>query len=326
MKSLSLLFFLPTLACGQMLGNDDITPWFTKGGALPETILNSRSVVFYSPNLTTAELNIIHENFAQTGIDAVAYFETDRVFGGEDIELAFYNYFTSREIGCLVIVQKRKEEYQLLISPFTSKENVIEKGQPAWSIEDKSLKEILRQVYSTALNSFKKQNLLISDAPETDLTINVIIGRRTEAFASDLKVDKLAVQKFGDPALDAELAEIMKAYPLKYELVSNSISEPDLRKQGFHYILRFVNCRGPVAKQLLGYDVNKAETAIVSITTVDGLVQVKTIPSDVPIYKFYTRQIEFNNVHLGTRWDADTTWQQALKNFIEGMKRELRVN
>ena len=32
------------------------------------------------------------------------------------------------------------------------------------------------------------------------------------------------------------------------------------------------------------------------------------------------------NVYFGTKWDADTTWQQALLNQIRGMNAELRLN
>lgn len=327
MKLIALLVVAPLLVFGQAnQGVSGISARLKTGSALPEKILSTRSVVLYSPNLSGKEINDVHESLARTGIDAVAYFETDKVFAGADVELAFSEYIPSREIGCFVIIQKGQSACQVMVTNFSGNKNLIDTDQAAWSVEDRSLKEALRVLYSTALNTYKRQNMLIGDAPETDLTINVITGRRTEAFASDLKVDKLAVQKFGDENLDRELEAIMKAYPFKYGLVENTIPEFDLRKQGFFYILRFVNTRGPVAKRLLGYDVSRAETAIVSITYTNDVVQVKTIPSDIPVYKFYTRQIEFNNVHLGTKWDADVTWQQALRNFISGFKKEMGVN
>ena len=326
MKLIYLFVIAPLFVFGQIFhSNNDIAARFKTGAPLPDKILSTRSVVLYSSNLSEKEVSDIHESLSRTGIDAVAYFEIDKVFAGADVELAFSNYFPSREIVCVVIVQKGKEAYKVLVSTLNNNKNLIDDDQPAWSTEDKSLNEALRVLYSTALNTYKRQNMLIGDAPETDLVINVISGRRTEAFASDLKIDKLAVQKFGDENLDHELETIMKAYPFKYGLVENTISEPDLRKQGYFYILRFVNTRGQIAKQLLGYDVSKAETAIVSIAFANDMVQVKTISSDVPVFKFYTRQIEFNNVHLGTKWDADVTWQQALVNFISGFKREMGI-
>jgi hypothetical protein len=296
------------------------------GGALPEKILNGRTVVLYSPAIRQQEIPEIHDGLVQAGIDIVAYFETDRVLAGYDAELAFAKYFAIREVVNLVIVDKAASFYTVSILPVPPKKDQVDLSQPAWQVSDASLKEALRQVYSTALNTYKRQNMLIIDVPETELQVNIIEGRRTEAYASDLRVDRLAVQKTGDEETDRQLEEIMKTYPYKYALVDPSIPELDLRKQGYFYILRFVHARGPIAKQLLGYEMTIGATAIASVTFDDGAEKVKTIPADRPVYKFYFRQIEFNNVYLGTRWDADTTWQQSMQNFIAGFRKEMRVN
>jgi hypothetical protein len=315
---------LASLALNAEVQSQSITGQLQTGGSLPEKILNGRSVVLYSPLFTTKEINDLHAGLMRSGIDAVAYFEADRVFAGPDVEDAFSKYFSTREIECLVICDKLENNYAITITPFNAKAGFVEPGQRAWSTSDAYLKEALRQLYSQALNTYKKENLLISEVPELNLSVNVITARRTEAFATDLKVDGLAVQKFGDER-DAELEEIMKAYPFKYKLVDAGIPEPELRKQGLFYILRFVHSRGPVAKALLGYEVREGETALVSVTYENGVERVKTIPAEIPVYKFYFRQIEFNNVFLGTRWDADVSWQKGLQNFITGFKRELRI-
>ncbi len=294
------------------------------GGPLPEKIMSGRSVVLYSPLLTKKEIDDLHAGLVRSGIDAVVYFEIDRVFAGSDVEDAFNKYFSTREIECLVICDKQENKYSVTITPFNAKAGFVEPGQSAWSTSDAYLKEALMQLYSQALNTYKKENLLISEVPELNLSVNVFTARRTEAFATDLKVDGLAVQKFGDDR-DAELEEIMKSYPFKYKLVDADIPEPELRKQGLFYILRFVHSRGPTAKALLGYEVREGETALVSVTYDNGVERVKTIPAETPVYKFYFRQIEFNNVFLGTKWDADVSWQKGLQNFIMGFKRELRI-
>lgn len=325
MKLIVAVLFCPILIFAQLNLDNTISNRLEPGSVLPEKILDGRSVVFYDPGLSPTEIQSTHESLVKTGIDALAYFEADNPLAGYDTEIAFLKYFITREISCFVVVEKKEHVYRIWVTDFKGENNLVRQGQPAWSAEDPSLQEVLKTLYRTALNTFKKKNMLINDAPETDLTINVITGRRTEAFASDLKVDKLAVQKFGVDELDKELEEIMKSYPYKYALVDNSIPELDLKKQGYFYILRFVHTRSPAARNLLGYD-NNAQTAIASIVYGNDMVQVKTIPSDVPIFKFYTRQIEFNNVFLGTKWDADTTWQRALVNFISGLKKEMGVN
>lgn len=324
MKSTMFFVFVSFLASAQV-GNRTAFDNLTPNAPLPEKLLSTRSAVIYDPALTQKEIDEIHAGLMKAGVDAVVYFETDRVFAGPDVTAAFSQYFVNREINCLVIVSKVNNVYHLKVTTFNGKPTFVEPGQPAWTASDAYLKEPLRMLYSTAVGSYKKENLLISERPEMRLPVNVLTARRTEAFATDLKVDRLAVQKFGDER-DAELEEIMKLYPFKYSLVEASVPEQELRKQGMFYILRFVHSRGPVAKELLGYEIREAETALVSVTYPNGAEQLKTIPAETPVYKFYTRQLEFNNVFLGTKWDADTTWQQALHNFIVGFRRELRID
>jgi len=78
--------------------------------------------------------------------------------------------------------------------------------------------------------------------------------------------------------------------------------------------------------ELLGYDMSKGESALVSVTYPDNAsAQLKNIPADQPVYKFYFRHIDSGDVFLGTKWDADLTWQQALKNQLKGFKIEFKI-
>src|SRR5690606_32355906 len=129
----------------------------------------------------------------------------------------------------------------------------------------------------------------------------------------------------GNEAIDRELEEIFQNnYPLKFKMTEPGIAERDLRRQGFLYVLGSMHTRGEIIKQLLGYDMKKAETAYVSVVLRDGQQQLKTIRADVPVFKFYFKHIDSGNVFLGTKWDADTEWQEALLNHILAMKAELR--
>ncbi len=65
---------------------------------LPPNLLNTRSAVFYVYTLTTRELETIQQSFQRTGIDAVSYFELDKLTAGKDIIKAFANYLLKREI------------------------------------------------------------------------------------------------------------------------------------------------------------------------------------------------------------------------------------
>ncbi len=296
-------------------------------GALPEKLLSTRSAAYYDYRLTTKELGEVQLAFQKTGIDAIIYFEMDKLFASIDVTKAFGDYLLKREIVNLIFIEKNDQGYRISITPFSAKENVIEPKQAAWSITNRLLTEALKKLYTTAANQQKKQNLLISDTPETDAKIDAILGKRNEFFATDLKVDPLAVPKTGDPAIDKELEEIFKNnYPLKFKMTEPGIPEKELRRQGQLYVLGCIYARGSVTKELLGYDMTKSESALLSLTFQDGQQQLKNIPSNTPVFKFYFKHIDSGNVFLGTKWDADITWQQALLNHIRGMKAELRID
>lgn len=296
------------------------------GAPLPEKLLSTRSVVVYPHTMTQKNLEDIQLSFQQSGIDAVAYFDIDVLLAGKDMSRALAFNFNKRDINNLVFFEKVNGTYRVYITTFNTKDSFVEENQYAWSNENTSLPELLKTIYRASASGLKRSNLLINDVPETDLMVNPITGRRSEFFAIDLKVDPMAVPKFGDEAMDKELESILTIYPLKYKLTEPNLSERDLRTQGSLYVLCYVHTRGSIAKEILGYDMTKPESAYVSVTYPNGQPQLKTYSKDDYVYKFYFKHIESGNVFFGTKWDADTTWQQALKNHLMAFKAELKLN
>lgn len=296
-------------------------------GPLPEKLLSTRTAVFEHYTLTTKEVDDIQLSFQRTGIDAIIHFDLDQLFASKDVAKAFSLYLTKREITNLVFIEKGEPGYRITITPFSGKENIVEPKQAAWSTSNRLLTEALKTLYSAAANQQKKQNLLINDSPERDAKIDPIVGKRNEFYATDLKVDLLAVPKTGNESIDSELEDIFKNnYPLKFKMTEPGMDEKELRRQGQLYVMGFIYTRGSVAKELLGYDMTKSESAFLSVTYPEGQQQLKNIPSNTPVYKFYFKHIDSGNVFLGTKWDADISWQQALLNHIRGMKAELRID
>jgi hypothetical protein len=295
-------------------------------GGLPDKLLSTRTVVFYDYTLTEKEIVDMQQSLQRTGVDAVAYFELDMLMAGKDVTRAFGDYLNKREVNNLFFVQKNADGFRIITTAYNGKETVVDKQQAAWSRSNSSLNEALKELYR-ASSSQKKLNLLINETPETGLKVNPILGNRNEFYAIDLKVDPLAVPKTGDEATDKELEEIFRMYyPLKYKMTEPGTPEKELRKQGSLYVVCFIRTRGMVAKDLLGYDTSKSESALVSVTYPDSQQQLKNIGSNTPVFKFYFKHIDSGNVFFGTKWDADLTWQQALINQIQGMKAELRLN
>ncbi|NJN29015.1 MAG: hypothetical protein HC819_25220 [Cyclobacteriaceae bacterium] len=140
-----------------------------------------------------------------------------------------------------------------------------------------------------------------------------------------VKSFKVAVPKFGNEKEDAALEELLKEYfPVKYELVDPTLDERELEAKGFAMVLRFIHTRGMVAKAILDYDLSQMANAIASVAMVQGEAQLKTIPAEEPIYKFYIKHLEYGNLFLGNKWDADRTWQAALTNHLQLMRMDLK--
>lgn len=296
-------------------------------GGFPPKLLSTRTIVYYSHLLNDSELMLVQEYCQRAGIDAVGYFPLDILTAGREITRAMAEFLTQREISNLLFVESSPTGARISITTFNAKETLVEISQPAWSIENKLLLEALKILTRRALAELKKENLLINDYPETDIMINPIKGKRNEFYAVDMKVDLVAIPRFGEETMDKELEALMTAnFPFAHKLVDPGISEKDLRKQGFLYIMHVVHTRGELARDLLGYKESKPQTALVSVTYPETQLQLKTIPSSAVVFKFYFKHIDSGNVFLGTKWDADITWQQALLNNIRGMKVEMRLN
>jgi hypothetical protein len=295
-------------------------------GPLPEKLLATRTMAIYTPDITWKEIESVQKSFADTGIDAIGWFDMDLLLAGTDAARALALYFVRRNVEHLVFLRKDSEGYRLLITTFNGRPTFTEAGQPAWTAQNTDLDELLKLVYRTAANSLVRQNFLINEYPETNLAINPIAGRRSEFFAIDLKVDQLAVPKFGDEAMDARLAELFSTYPFKYQLTEPGLSERELRSKGFLYVLRFIHARGSIARDLLGYDTNKQTSEFTSVAFNGSELITKNLPADKKIFKFYFKHIESGNVFLGTKWDSDTSWDQALWNHLMAFKAELNLD
>ncbi|MEP3387352.1 MAG: hypothetical protein ABJO02_04135, partial [Reichenbachiella sp.] len=164
-------------------------------------------------------------------------------------------------------------------------------------------------------------------------------------YASDLKVDKLVVPKFqkyemedstalGSDALakiatynaevdrkNRRLEEIMLDYPLGYEF-SETASDVDIYNQGYQFVLLTMHGSGKTIKEMLDYEVDPYETDYVTIRAGSTL---NTLPVDAVVFKYYVKHVYTQDAYLGSRWDADLTWEQALQNFIFHMKDILKV-
>lgn len=304
-----------------------ITRLLTPTAVPPANLLSSRSVALYDYTLTPEELSEFQRGFQRIGIDAIAYFTVDVVTAGKDPQKAYADYFLERQITNLLFLEKGSFGFRFTATPFNNKPGLVDAAQPAWQMTQPKLNELLTAVLQDSWRAQKKSNYLVNEFPETDIVVDAIKGRRQEFYAIDLKVDNLAVPKFGDEAMDAALDKFFaENYPLRYKLVDAGSDEQELRRKGFLYVLCFVHTRGQAAKESLGYDMSKGEKSYASITYPEGQLQLKILPKEEVVYKFYFRHIDNGNVFLGTKWDADTAWLDALRNHVMGFRQEAKIN
>ena len=307
------------------VGQDELLSRLNAGTQLPQKLLSTRSVVFYPYTMSVKELEMCQDFFQRAGIDAVIYLESDFLAAGRDASVALAEYLNAREISHILIFQKN-DGYGLFAAEYNKMATLFELNQSAWFKREEKLEALLQGLFRLANSSLQRENMLINEYPERAMPLNVFKGRRSEFFAIDLKVDPLAIPKFGDEEMDRELEEIMKSYPYKYKLTDPRLSEPQIRQDGSYYVLRFVYARDKAAQNILGYDATKSQSAIVSVTYPEDKPHLKNIPANAMVYKFYFKHIDSGNIFLGTKWDADLTWQEALINQIKAFKAELRIN
>jgi len=296
-------------------------------GGFPLTLTTTRSAVFYDQSINNLDLQNVQSGFQQTGIDAVTYIELARSMSGMDCKRSALKYLLKRDIKFLIFLTKQKNQYSFKFAPFNSKIDFVDSTKPCWLVQDQSLNSALKRIYQEAIGSEKKQNFLINDLPEyiSENEITPINGRRNELLATDLGYFAVAFPKFGEETPDKEFENYLaENYTGKYEIVDAYAEESDLRKKGFLFILRFIHTKGSLAKNILGYQTPESESALASATFINGELQLKTIPSSEEIYKFYFKKLETGEVFLG-KWDADITWQDALKNHLNAYKAEKKL-
>lgn len=327
---------------------------------LPENIVSSRTAVIVSIPLIGENnqrgnweklAEKAHDYFYRIGLDAVAYYYLDDVFAGSDVTKNVAANLNKRKIENLAFLVRQSGEYQLIITPFNGEENLVDFGQKAWKANGPELDPLLTALYR-AIGRLGKENknLLIIDQPEYFTDFGLVRSNRFEVYQSDLKLDKLAVPKFNKYEIpdglapqgpdfqliaranqkveqyNLELEQIMQEYPYEYEIVDLKEKSPEqLRNEGFQYLLMHIQSSAHSIKKFLNYPTEQSETDYVTINFNQGGQILKTIPVGSLVNKYYVKHIYTGDIFLGSLWEADLTWQSALKNHIRGMKEELNI-
>jgi hypothetical protein len=288
----------------------------------PEGITSSRSFALFSGNFDPNELEDIQRGFQPLGVDPIGYVESDRPLAGYDMIITFSRYLRKRQVRFLIFLQKKTDQFEMSVLTYNKQANWAAPGQSAWVVQSNSIRGLIELVKRAVISTQKRTNFLVNGFPEKVSMLKSIPGDRNETMAPNLRSLRIAVPRFGDSQMDIELETFLRDnFKVKYELVDAGLSDKELQDKGFIYVLRYLHAPGAIVKSMLGYDMSQSESALASVNyNTEGTMQIKTIPSNEPVYKFYVRHIEYERYYLGLKWDADTTWKEALKNHIDGYR------
>ncbi|MFY0653550.1 MAG: hypothetical protein JXQ96_16015 [Cyclobacteriaceae bacterium] len=296
-----------------------------------------------------------HAWFKRMGVDAVGYYFQRDFMSGQDAAIFFAKEMKGRGVNNIIFLSRESNvasgEYNIIVTPFNGEASVISDGQKAYKVEGADLSSVLKIFGNKAYRSKQaKTNFLIPDFPEFFEKADIINGRRIPSYARDLKVRKLAILKFdsiktNDENLNAsqsgnaanirtynsevarnnkKLESVMQSYPLEYT-ITEPTSNDALYKKGFQYVLLRLNTTGSNVRQLLGYEIDPTVSDYITVRNRNGSSSMQSISINSPVHKYYVKHLYTGDVYTGADWDADLTWEEALKNFIQNMKDDLKL-
>lgn len=303
-------------------------------------------------------INEAHKVFTDAGIDVVGYYSSREVMAGRDSQYGFSEAWKKREIENIILItkadfqQKKKEvtRYVILATTFNGKPSLFTNGQLAWKVQNKDYSKALDKLAGAA-NKYEKKNLLINEQPEYFDDVKMVWGEHVEGYLTDLDFGKLAVPKFEiidipnpkptglinnlvekqaeesnqlNTRNNQVLAEKMKSYGYEYELVDPSLTDKELSKQGFSYVLLRLYAPGIDIKRLLNYNFNEDKQSYTTQIFNNGRVTLRTIPANGLVYKYYIKHLRSGNIYLGSKWDADETWSDALDHMLYNVREEMK--
>ena len=359
--SFILLSFFLTPCFGQVMSSAELkmmTVLNSGTNSIPKDLLISKTIVVISRNDSENKVRgdwkslakEAHFYIRKLSIDAVLYFYIDDVIAGYDVQKAITEQMTKRDIKNIFMLSKDKvngrDQFIGVLTQYNQKPNFISNNQGAWKSQTSDLEILFRNLARSIDNAnLTLENLLIIDSPEFFRGVDIIRGRRSETFNTDLRIDRLAIPKFEDLPLienstaestaemstlikaqnsknlirNSQLEQLMADYPYKFEIVPYEYDEKKLLTKGFQFVLMRINSSGRNVRKLLGYKISDDIGELITIRNDSE----KSIPIDGMVYKYYIKHINSGDIYLGEQWDGDDNWQDAFDNHIAALVKKL---
>lgn len=354
--SLSSLFLVFALCIwGQTPLYDFVS--FNKTLTIPAELNRERTAVIFSvPNKQSDFVEVgaheklltqVHKAFVTMGIDAIFYLNELNFNASFNAKKSYTELFNTRKIKNIIFLTQTEKSFEILMAEYDGSSRLIKDGSDVFFMEHSELYSLLLNVGKEVRRADQElYNFLIPEKPNYLQGLSIVEKTLLKNYPGILRRSKLAVERFSPldssgisdsntldnirsynrkvGEMNNELEDIMTSYPYEYEII-DAMSDDDLRRNRYQFLLRSVSSSAAIVKQMLDYDVTQSESAFVSVIPVmPDQTRIKTIPRNAIVYKFYIRQNISKNVHVG-EWDADVSWQMALKNMIGNLTQELNI-
>lgn len=299
-----------------------------------------------------------HKTFHRLGIDAVAYYDLNLILAGTPVARSFAEEIKNRGIKYALILQRslatsQDTSYTLTLGEISEQDLFFEAGQQAFQLQNNRLGNLMQSmVRAVSSSGIERTNFLVLERPEFFKKTNIFSARRFENYNPDLKMDRLAVPLFEEREVPAKIPSnmsrqdassfvdrenqkiiaaneklrlVMSQYPFGSGPVSQEQTETVMRRDGYLFLLQNIHGNAAAVSDILQYNFESDERLFTSTTIVGSDTVTKTLPLNEVVYKFYVKHLPTGEVFLGSHWDADTTWETALENFINNLKFALKV-
>lgn len=287
-----------------------------------------------------------HKAFVTMGVDAILYLDQHDYMAGKRAMETYQNLFAKRKVEQVLFLTKREEYFELLLAPISASPFLIEHTAEVFYLKDPDLYSLLLRLGKEIRRADQKaENFLIPEKPYYLDGLSIVEKSALKNYPSILRRSTLAVERFAPleipEAMGAEasskilsynaqiekdnhaLEQLMASYPFPYVLI-DPMSETELIRKRYQYVLRSVAGKAESIRKMLDYEVLDSETGFISlIPAPNGKTTTVTLPRRALAHKFYIKQTLSKNIHLG-EWDADSSWQQALENFIGNLSQKLK--
>lgn len=310
-------FLFACLAHAQTAADNKFSALMPSSNMPPELIEGKTVVLIEMPGKSPEELKRISEAFhseiIKAGIDAVAYYEFFQIYAGFDITESYMSDFQSREIQNLILMQYKGEDSRVAVLKMNGDFLIKNSPDSAWIFQG-DFKSLVRQTYlKTAGSGLERKNFLINRLPESGIFTKPIKGRRADFFSINLKNGKLAIPKTGNSSRDEQLLSIIKSiYPWEFELTDQFLTDDELESAGFRFVLRSVGGPIEMVREYLDYEIEQEASAYISMHTKNGKSDARPISKKSNAWKFYIKELNSQTIYLGTEWDADINYIEAM--------------